>query len=591
MFHTIFRKSAYLITSLTVASGVFASSGYAAQETQKPVIEWSHEYGRGQLSSNGRSVTPTPDGGYIVAGDFTGTDPSSYGITQAYILKVNASGQKEWEQKVEHGDAEYTYAYKAVPTKDGGYIVSGATKNYDGKPHNVVYLIRLNADGSVVWEKEYGDGYTNQYGESVAQSEDGGFVVTGYSVTSSGEAPAYVLKTDAQGNQLWYKKFSFNDNQYFNDLTSTSDGGTISVGTINTMFGPGDTDASVATKLNANGEEVWTKKYVQANSGRGAFSITPSDEGGYVIGSRTRDDINILTKVDADGEVIWEKTYDPTPDRELFTQVVRTPDGYALLGENEKGQYPDEQSQFEVLKVDKNGEVLDNVLFGEPNLYGIGRGTISQDGGFVLTGQANQGEEYYLKLTKLAGSSAPAEPTVTGIVFSDTTKTLEVGKNTALTLKAVYSDGTKAGISDSVTYTSGDENIVSVDGSGLITGKKPGTTTITADYKGLYAQLQVNVSAAGEPGTSDGIFYLDSDEYSLSAGTSLDTIAIFKDKSGQIHNVTKQAVFKSENPKVAEYDKDGNIIGVHAGITHVIAEYNGQTYKALVQVVRAYVPR
>ncbi|RUT29895.1 hypothetical protein EJP77_13865 [Paenibacillus zeisoli] len=590
MFHTIIRKSAYLITSLTVVSGVFATSGYAAQESQKPVIEWSHEYGKGQLSSNGRGVTPTPDGGYIIAGDVTGTDPSSYGITQAYILKVNASGEKEWEQKIEHGDSEYTYAYKAVPTKDGGYIVSGSTKNYDGKPHSVAYLMRLTAEGSVVWEKEYSDGYSNQYGESVVESEDGGFVVTGYSATSWGEAPAYVLKTDAQGNKLWFKKFTFGSNQYFNDITPTSDGGTISVGTINSMYGSGDDDAAIATKLNAKGEEVWTKKYVQGGPKRSAFSITPDSDGGYMIGSRTNGDINILTKVDANGEVIWEKTYDPTPDRELFTQVVRTKDGYALLGENEKGQYPDEQNQFEVLKVDKQGEVLDNVLFGEPNLYAIGRGAVSPDGGFVLTGQANQGEEYYLQLTKLAGSNAE-QPAVTSIEFPDTTKTLEVGKNVAVHLNAVYADGTKAGLTEPVTYTSDNENIAAVDGSGLITGKKPGSTTITAEYKGLHAQLRVNVSASGDPGTSDGAFYLDSDEYSLSAGTSLDTIAIFKDKDGQIHDVTKQAIFKSENPKVAEYDKDGNIIGVHAGITHVTAEYNGQTYKALVQVVRAYVPR
>ncbi|USB31923.1 Ig-like domain-containing protein [Paenibacillus sp. YPG26] len=591
MFHTIVRKSAYLITSLAVVSGIIASPGLAADSEQKPpVIEWSHAYGKGQLSVNGRSVTPTPDGGYIVAGEFTGIDSSSYGITKAYILKVNASGQKEWEQKVDHKGAEYNYAHKAVPTKDGGYIVSGATKSYEGKPHNVVYLVKLDATGNVVWEKEYGDGYTNQYGESVVESEDGGFVVTGYSVTSSGEAPAYVLKTDAQGNKLWYKKFRYDDNQYFNDLIATPDGGTINVGTINTMFGPGTNDASVATKLDANGEEVWVKKYVQSGSKRSAFSIISTDEGDYIIASRTRDDKNILTRIAANGEVIWEKTYDPTPDRELFTQVVRTQDGYALLGENQQGTYPDDQSQFEVLKVDKNGEVKDHVLFGEPNLYSIGRGTASPDGGLVLTGQANQGEDYYLQLTKLAAKEA-AEPTVTEIAFSDSTKTIEVGKNTAVTLNALYSDGTKAGVSDSVTYTSEDESIASVDGTGLITGNKPGSTTITADYKGLNAHLQVNITAAGEPGSADGIFYLDSDEYSLTAGTSLDTIAVFKDKNGQVHNVTKQAVFKSENPKVAEYDKDGNIIGVHAGITHVIAEYNGQTYKALVQVVRAYVPR
>ncbi|MNV41873.1 Bacterial Ig-like domain (group 2) [compost metagenome] len=294
--------------------------------------------------------------------------------------------------------------------------------------------------------------------------------------------------------------------------------------------------------------------------------------------------------------MIWERTYDPTPDRELFNKVVQTDHGYALLGENRKGAYPQIESRFEVLKLGKNGEIVNNTIFGEPNLYSSGRGTASPDGGFVLTGQVNVSEKYILQLTKLSHSqdNPPVERTLTCIVFTDSTKKIAVGENAPATVNAHYSDGSEAGISDSVSFTSEDEDTATVDSKGLITGVKPGSTTINAVYKGLSAQLKVDVSespGSGDPDPVEGSFYLDSDEYSLTAGTSLDTIAFFKDKDGKIHDVTKQSVFSSENVKIADYDKNGNIIGVHAGITYITAEYQGKTYRALVQVVRASVPK
>ncbi|MNR48605.1 hypothetical protein D3C85_1678570 [compost metagenome] len=73
-------------------------------------------------------------------------------------------------------------------------------------------------------------------------------------------------------------------------------------------------------------------------------------------------------------------------------------------------------------------------------------------------------------------------------------------------------------------------------------------------------------------------------------GTSLDTVAFFKDKDNKIHDVTKAATFKSDNPAILDYDQDGNINGIGAGITYITAEYQGKTYRALVQIVRASVP-
>ncbi|MNH82995.1 Bacterial Ig-like domain (group 2) [compost metagenome] len=457
--------------------------------------EWSYQFGKDQLSTNGSSVTPTSDGGYIAAGD---TRENSDGETTAFILKLNSSGGTQWKQKIQHG--EYAYAKKAIETSDGGFIVSGTFSSQDGRPHSAIFLTKLTAQGSVEWDQEFDNG-SNVNGDSVAETEDGGFVVTGYTLSASGEDSAYVLKTDARGQQVWFKWFRFGSNQHYNDIIAAPGGGSIAVGTLDTIIGSPENDGAIVTKLNADGEEVWTKKFVSPNSGRSAYSITSSGDGGYVIASSAEKDgnnVNYLTKIDAAGEVIWEKNYDPTSDLEFFTSVSRTGQGYALIGNARKGTYPDYESRFEVLQVDKNGEIVNNTVLPDPNLYGSGRGTASPDGGFVLMGTIAVNDKYILQLTKLAGQDHPP-----------------------------------------------------VEGS----------------------------------------FYLDSDEYSLTAGISLDTVAFFRDKDGKIHNVTKQSIFKSENPKVVDYDKDGNIIGVQAGITTITAEYQGQTYRALVQVVRASVPK
>ncbi|USB31924.1 Ig-like domain-containing protein [Paenibacillus sp. YPG26] len=456
--------------------------------------EWSYQYGKDQLSTNGSSIAPSSDGGYIITGDTRDQD----GDTKAYILKANSSGGIQWQQKLQHG--EYSQAKKAVQTKDGGFIISGSFSSQDGRPHNAIFLAKLSAQGIVEWDREFDNG-SNVNGDSVAETEDGGFVVTGYTLSASGEDSAYVLKTDAQGQQLWFKWFRFGSNQHYNDIIATPDGGAIAVGTLDTIIGGTEDDGALVTKLNNAGEEVWTKKFVHANSGRNGYSIISSEDGGYVIASNAGNDgdsINYLTKIDNSGEVIWEKNYDPTSDLDIYTTLSRTEQGYALIGNTRKGEYPDYESQFEVLQVDNNGEMVNNTVLPGMNLYGSGRGTAAADGGFVLMGTVPVNEKYLLQLIKLPR-----------------------------------------------------QNQTPVEGS----------------------------------------FYLDSDEYSITAGDTIDTIALLRDKDGMIHNVTKNAIFKSENPQVVQYDAEGNITGLKAGITTITAEYQGQTYRAQVQVVRASVPK
>ncbi|USB31646.1 hypothetical protein [Paenibacillus sp. YPG26] len=453
-------------------------------------LHWSYQYGTEQSYMQGRSITPASDGGYIITAD---TRDQLYGSTKAYILKLNADGSLKWQHKIQHGLSEFTLPLKAMETSDGGIIVCGITRIQDFRARNQVFLAKLSAQGTLEWEKEF-DGGGNKSGNSVDETTDGGFVVTGATLSISGEDLAYVLKTNAHGELLWDKRFRFESNQNYNDIIATPDGGSIAVGTINTYVGSKINDRAIVTKLSPDGDEIWTKKFAPA--GRDAYSIIRADQN-YLIASRAPDGVNYLTELSASGDVIWDKSYEAIEGQHFYI-VSRYQQGYVLLGNYTTGEYPDRQSRLIALQLDNEGQVVSNLHFSEANVSGLDMGTVSSDGEFVFMGAVQVGEDKTgLQVTKSAGSDQPL----------------------------------------------------------------------------------------GDPE-----FFLDSEEYSLAAGTSLDTVVYFKDKYGKIHNVTPQTKFESENPAVVDYDKDGNIIAVRAGITYITAEYQGMTYRALVQVVRASVP-
>ena len=77
-----------------------------------------------------------------------------------------------------YGGIDTDHAFSVQQTTDDGYIVVGYTDSFGSGAFDI-WVIKLNSEGTVIWEKTYGGTY-NDYARSIQQTADGGYIVAGY---------------------------------------------------------------------------------------------------------------------------------------------------------------------------------------------------------------------------------------------------------------------------------------------------------------------------------------------------------------------------------------------------------------------------
>ncbi len=213
----------YIITGMTASYGAGNGDVYLIKTDSSGIEEWHQTFG-GTNPDEGYSVQQTSDGGYIIAG-------SSYcfgtGDPDAYIIKTDTSGIEEWYQV--YGGPTEDFGYSIQQTTDGGYIMAGMTTGY-GELNGDVYLIKMDASGTVQWIRHPGGDYADQAWD-VKQTDDRGYIVVGYTESfGAGMYDVYVIKFDANGNEDWQQTIGGSGNDEGNCIQQTAGGGYIITG-------------------------------------------------------------------------------------------------------------------------------------------------------------------------------------------------------------------------------------------------------------------------------------------------------------------------------------------------------------------------
>jgi hypothetical protein len=296
-------------------------------------IEWEKSMG-GSGDDNARLIQQTNDGGYIFIGPSDSNDgdvSGNHGNLDYWAVKLTSTGVIEWQKSL--GGTGYEYAQYIQQTSDGGYIAAGSSFSNDGDVSGNhggfdCWVVKLNNEGTIVWQKSLG-GLSNDEAESIQQTNDGGFILAGHSDSNDGDVsgnhggPDYwVVKLSSIGTIEWQKSLGGSGSDQAKSVQQTNDGGFIVAG----YTSSNDGDVSVnygyldfwVVKLNSLGTIEWQKTLGGSDFDL-AQSIQQTNDGEYIVaGYSYSNDVDVqssqgnqdfwVVKLSSIGTIEWEKS-------------------------------------------------------------------------------------------------------------------------------------------------------------------------------------------------------------------------------------------------------------------------------------------
>ncbi len=338
---------------------------------------WTRTYG-GTSNDEAWFVQQTIDSGYIVAGR---TWSFGAGASDVWLLKTDAEGDTLWTRTF--GGSAPDYGFSVQQTSDSGYIVAGYTLSF-GAGGSDVYLVKTDANGNTLWIRTYG-GTGSDEGYSTQQTTDGGYIVAGMTTSFGGGGDdVYLVKTDANGDTLWTRAYGGSYGEAAQFVRQTTDGGYIIAGR---AYSPQRQDDLWLLKTDADGDTLWTHTYGGSESDIG-FCVQQTTDGGYIITGRTysseRFDDLWLLKTDANGDTLWTRTYGGLGGDEGYSVQQTADGGYIVAGVTISfgaGDY-----DLWLLKTDAVGDTLWTRTYGSSDMdwgYSVQQTT---DGGYIVAG-------------------------------------------------------------------------------------------------------------------------------------------------------------------------------------------------------------
>ncbi|PZF71723.1 T9SS type A sorting domain-containing protein [Taibaiella soli] len=270
-------------------------------------LMWQRSLG-GSLDDYASSVIQTSDGGYAVCGYTNSNDGDvngNHGSNDYWVVKLDNVGNIQWQKAM--GGTGLDNAMEMHQTSEGGYIVIGYSNSLDGDVTGNhggsfdYWMTKMDANGNLLWQKSLG-GSDDDQGAAVRQTDDGGYLVAGYSKSSDGDVTTghtnrgydyWIVKTDASGSIQWQNIYGGTRDDYATSMCQ-SGGAYVIAGYSNSIDGDvqgnhGIYDYWMIMINPADGSMYWQKTLGGSGDDR-ATCVQTTLDGGYVVTGYTSSD-------------------------------------------------------------------------------------------------------------------------------------------------------------------------------------------------------------------------------------------------------------------------------------------------------------
>lgn len=330
----------------------------------------------------------------------------------------------QWQRV--YGGTDRDLPVAVVETTDGGLILGvetlsnpSGTKESSSFGSYDYWVIRLNSQGVLVWEKTFG-GSGVDFLADLALLADGSILVGGGSAspisgnkTTTGEQlHGWLVCLDEHGNKRWEKSMGGSGNDSFVSMNIMHDAGVIIGGHSTSGVGgdkstePYGKDDFWIVRLNANGDQVWDRSF-GGEAQDIAHQIRQTTDLGFIMvgttysganGNKTTDQIGQgdvwVLRLDALGHKTWERALGGT-DWDDGRDIYETSDGgFLVFASSRSGMNGTKTSpnygDFDawIVKLDSLGTILWDRSVGGPNSDSIFRVSRTMDRGFLIGGDS-----------------------------------------------------------------------------------------------------------------------------------------------------------------------------------------------------------
>ncbi len=182
---------------------------------------WEQSYGGSNDEIPG-DINETTDHGFLIGGltqSQNGDVSGNHGYTDGWLVKTDSTGNLQLQNCF--GGSSYEEIPALKLTNDGGCIIAGHAQSYNGDVtgqhgNGDAWFIKSDSAGTIEWQRCLGGSLT-EYGRSILQTSDGGFLLGAISSSSDGDLTANYGEQD-----YWVVKFeqpnSIAKNENINDI-------------------------------------------------------------------------------------------------------------------------------------------------------------------------------------------------------------------------------------------------------------------------------------------------------------------------------------------------------------------------------------
>ena len=264
-----------------------------------------------------------------------------------------------------------TAGYDIVRSSNCSYVLSGS----DGK----TILLKIDELGNEIWSRSYSNITGNHWGNSVSQTNDGGYII--------GANQSIIIKTDSTGLLQWYFKLPYSNPYYVEDVIQAFEGDYIVVGAIGGDPGTGghaQKGQAFILRMSEGGGVQWVKRYGISNTPNDSFwGVVQADDGGFVLAGEKLQDRNFefydhfwIVKTDGNGEMEWSHELGGNLWDEALDIVKLSDDSYILAG---KKSLSSSNLDMWVMRISSSGSVLWQANHGNNNYETATSLTVSEN--------------------------------------------------------------------------------------------------------------------------------------------------------------------------------------------------------------------